>query len=149
MANFGIAYKRTNIWEGFYSNNPNDSGGETLYGISRVKGTAFPEFWKLVDQFKLQPNFPNNMAGNQQLIKMKTDWYKRNYWDVFKGDDIKNQGIANQLYDISVNKGQPTAVRFLHSALNAKSSTIVNNAIIQQLNEIDKNNIDWIDVDRV
>ena len=142
MANFNIAYKRTNFWEGFYSNNPNDSGGETLYGISRVKGAAFPEFWAIVDSYKKKPNFPNNMAGDQQLKAMKTDWYKKNYWDVLKGDDIKNQGIANQLYDISVNKGWGAAIRFLGEALGVKDLRVVTNQIIQQLNEIDRNYID-------
>lgn len=141
MANFNIAYKRTNIWEGFYSNNKNDAGGETLYGISRTKGAPFPEFWKLVDEFKRLPNFPNNMAGNQQLIAMKTSWYKKNYWDVLKGDDIKNQGIANQLYDISVNKGWGVAIRFLGQALGVKELKVVTNQIIQQLNEVEGNSI--------
>lgn len=149
MANFNIAYKRTNIWEGFYSNNPNDAGGETLYGISRLKGAPFPEFWKLVDQFKLQPNFPNNMAGNQQLIAMKTSWYKKNYWDVLKGDDIKNQGIANQLYDISVNKGPGVSIRFFGQALGVSNLKTITNQLIQQLNEVDKNNIDWVNPDRL
>ena len=32
MAIFDIAYKKTGGWEGFYSNDANDTGGETVYG---------------------------------------------------------------------------------------------------------------------
>lgn len=149
MANFNIAYIRTNTFEGFYSNNKNDAGGETLYGISRTKGAAFPEFWKLVDQFKQQPNFPGNMAGNQQLITMKTGWYKKNYWDILKGDQLVNQSIANQLYDISVNKGASVAIRFMGKAVGVDGLKTATKQIIQKINEIDKNSIDWINPDRV
>lgn len=137
MADFSIAYKRTNRFEGFYSNNPNDSGGETLYGISRLRGAPFPEFWRLVDEFKKMPGFPGNMKGNKQLITMKTSWYKKNYWDLLKGDQIRNQGIANQLYDISVNKGAGVAIRFLGESLGVKNLRTVTNQIIEKLNEID------------
>lgn len=137
MADFSIAYKRTNVFEGFYSNHANDAGGETLYGISRLKGAPFPEFWKIVDEFKKQPGFPGNMKGNQKLITMKTSWYKRNYWDVLKGDQIRHQGIANQLYDISVNKGAGVAVRFMGQAIGVMGLKTVTNQIIKKLNEVD------------
>ena len=141
MADFNIAYKRTNVFEGFYSNHKNDAGGETLYGISRLKGAPFPEFWKIVDEFKKLPGFPGNMKGNRQLITMKTSWYKKNYWDVLLADRLKNQGIANQLYDISVNKGQGVAIRFMGESMGVRNLRTVTNQIIEKLNEVDSNSL--------
>lgn len=134
MADFQIAYKRTNIAEGFYSNDPKDSGGETLYGISRKRGAPFPEFWKIVDSYKAKPNFPNNMKADRQLIIMKEGWYKKNYWNPIRGDELRSQNIANQLYDISVNKGAGMAKRFAGKL--ARTNTLeVTNEVIRRLND--------------
>lgn len=133
MADFMIAYKRTNVFEGFYSNDPDDTGGETLYGISRKKGAPFPEFWAIVDEYKKKPGFPNNMKGDQKLISMKTNWYKRNYWDVLRADELRYQPIANMLYDISVNKGASVAIRFM-AEMAGVASKVVTDAIIKYFN---------------
>lgn len=134
MAVFKIAYERTNRFEGFYSNDPKDSGGETLYGISRKKGAPFPEFWAIVDEYKKKPGFPNNMKQDQRLIDMKISWYKKNYWDVVKLDEVRSQNIANQLYDISVNKGSGTAIAFANQITNVNGKSI-NNDVLKRLND--------------
>lgn len=134
MAEFKIAFNRTNRFEGFYSNDPKDSGGETLYGISRLKGAPFPEFWKLVDEYKKKSNFPNNMKSEPKFMRMIEGWYKKNYWDTVRLDEVRSQRIANQLYDISVNKGAGTAKRFAGQLVNV-STNIVTDLVIRRLND--------------
>lgn len=145
MADFMIAFKRTGGWEGFYSNNKNDPGGETLYGISRVTGAHFPEFWKLVDEFKRNQTpslrFPENMRGNQTLLGMLPPYYEKNYWRPLRLDEIINQGIANQVYDISVNKGQGVAARKMIAATGIDSK-VVTNEIIKFINDAEKVKLD-------
>ena len=48
MSDFNIAYAKTGHAEGGYANNPDDSGGETVQGISR---NNFPKWrgWMIVD----------------------------------------------------------------------------------------------------
>lgn len=134
MADFKVAFKRTNRFEGFYSSDPNDSGGETLYGISRKKGAPFPEFWKLVDEYKKKPHFPSNMKSEPRFMQMIEGWYKKNYWDTVRLDEVHSQRIANQLYDISVNKGAGTAKRFAGQLVNVSTNTVTD-LVIRRLND--------------
>lgn len=134
MAEFKIAFNRTNRFEGFYSNDPKDTGGETLYGVSRLKGAPFPEFWKLVDEYKKKPNFPSNMKAEPRFMQMIEGWYKRNYWDTVRLDEVRSQRIANQLYDISVNKGAGTAKRFAGQLVNVSTNTVTD-LVIRRLND--------------
>ncbi len=55
-------------WEGGYSNDPYDSGGETKYGISKR-------------------SYPNLDIKNLTLEQAK-EIYKRNYWDKIDGDNL-------------------------------------------------------------
>ena len=134
MAEFKIAFERTNKFEGFYSNDPKDTGGETLYGISRKKGAPFPEFWALVDKYKKKPGFPNNMKSEPRFKQMIEGWYKNNYWDTVRLDEVRNQNLANQLYDISVNKGAGAAKRFAGQLARVPSNQVTD-VILKRLND--------------
>ena len=37
--------------------------------------------------------------------------FKKNYWDKFRGDEIINQNIANDLFDACVNEGLVTGIK--------------------------------------
>ena len=106
--------------EGIYSNNPNDIGGETVYGISRTKNPSW-EGWKLVDAIK--HNSPDTatviqkISNNKGLMNMIKDFYWLRYWLPVKGDDI-NSSVAETLFDIGVNQGVKSAVKYLQQSLN-------------------------------
>lgn len=120
MAHFEEAHEETDDIEGFYSVDPKDSGGETLWGIARVKR---PDWygWRLVDAMKKLPNFPNNMRHDQALKDAKKAFYKSEYWDALRLDDVNSKVIAKELYDTGVNCGTVTAGKFLQSALNVSN----------------------------
>lgn len=52
MANFKEAINKTLKFEGGYVNDPDDSGGETFLGISRVNNKSW-KGWKLLINVKL------------------------------------------------------------------------------------------------
>lgn len=125
MANFETAYKLLSASEGGYSNNPNDTGGETYRGVAR---NYFPAWsgWTYIDRTKteglhgaphLETLLPDQNARLNQSVR---DFYKQNFWNRFRGDDIPDsfQIIAAELLDVSVNCGVHTAVSFLQQALN-------------------------------
>lgn len=121
MANFQTANAITRKFEGGYHNasgaNSADRGGETFKGIARK---IWPNWdgWKLVDEFKTKPNFPKN-AESDPVLKQKADaFYKLNFWDSMKLDEIRSQNIANELFDTGVNMGVSTAAKMLQDALN-------------------------------
>lgn len=117
MANFDEAYDITLGHEGGYSNDPYDVGGETYKGVAR---RYYPNWigWQIIDICKNEPNFPNNLRGNADLDELIKQFYRDNYWNLFWGDDIPNQEIANELFDTGVNMGISRAVKFLQKGLN-------------------------------
>jgi len=116
MANFNISHEIVMDIEGGYSCDPIDIGGETYKGISRKYNPDW-KGWEIIDEYKNQPNFPNNI-NSSILVMHERSLYKEKYWDRFKGDHIQDQEIANELYDISVNMGLKRAVEFLQKAIN-------------------------------
>lgn len=117
MAKFQIAHCLTSVSEGFYSNDPTDSGGETLYGIARNANPSWAG-WPIVDSYKKKAGFPNSMKDDFQLKSLEYTFYKANYWDTLNLDSVINQEIANEAYDTAVNMGVNTSAKFIQQALN-------------------------------
>ena len=117
MAEFKEAYAITSAHEGGYVNDPVDRGGETYRGIARVH---HPEWsgWRRIDTARRKAGFPRSLNADRTLQNNVKAFYKKAYWDRFKGDDIPDQAVANELYDTGVNMGVRRAVRFLQSSLN-------------------------------
>ncbi len=119
MANFKKAYKKLSLIEGGYVNNPHDPGQETYKGISR-KYHADWAGWEIIDIYKkARPdNFRSLIETSSHLNILTEDFYKRIYWDYFCLDDIKDQSIAHELFESSVNIGKPKTTEFLQESLN-------------------------------
>jgi hypothetical protein len=90
--------------EGGYANDPRDAGGETMWGITVAVARAFGYTGSMREM-------PRSTAA---LI------YKTRYWTQPKFDIIEqvSPALAEKLFDIGVNCGQATGVRFLQRALN-------------------------------
>lgn len=116
MAKFEKAFDLTTGHEGGYANDPHDRGGETYAGISRVHHPDWSG-WRRIDGHK-GAGFPRNLDSDGVLQASIRRFYKAQYWDRFKGDNIRDQAIADELYDTAVNMGVRRAVRFLQTALN-------------------------------
>ncbi len=81
-------------WEGGYSNDPNDPGGETKYGISKR-------------------SYPNEDIKNMTLERAKEIYYQ-NYW--LKSDCDKFSYPMNIIiFDTAVNMGRKRAFEFLRN----------------------------------
>jgi len=82
--------------EGGYVNNPNDSGGETNYGITK----------------RSYPNIDIRNLSKNDAINI----YKRDFWDPHPFDQIQDDGICQKLFDMSVNMGYSQAAKLLQRA---------------------------------
>ena len=120
MADFIDAYAITLGHEGVYSFDPDDPGGETLYGISRVHWPDW-EGWLLVDQIKAAGDL-GLIDTNHELKVLAEGFYKDNFWDRWKGDEMPSQMIANEMFDTAVNLSVHRAGEFLQEALNLANS---------------------------
>lgn len=130
MAQFEPAVENTLIFEGGYSNNANDSGGETYRGISRVN---WPNWngWGYVDIERGEPNFPKNLDSNLGLQGNVIDFYRQNYWQY---DGINSQAIANKIFDLAVNVGKVHADKIVQGAVGVTQDGVLGPDTIAAIN---------------
>ena len=91
---FDTAFNRLMGHEGKYSNDPQDPGGETNWGISK---RSYPN-----EDIK-------NLTRDQAAII-----YMRDFWNPLGASD---PAIKYQVFDFAVNSGIQTAIRKLQSAI--------------------------------
>lgn len=135
MADFEIAYKRTLKFEGGYVNNPNDSGGETYKGISRKNNPKWAG-WAIVDSYKNKSNFPKNLNSDTKLQQLVKECYRDNYWKPVWGDKIKNQAVADDVYDTAVNMGVGTSIKLLQRQYRMKETGKIDDVLLNKLNSV-------------
>lgn len=120
MANFDLAIPRTLAREGGarYTEDPNDRGGATKYGIS-------------------QRAYPNLDIKNLTEAQAR-EIYKRDYWDRVRGDDILSQAIAEQILDTAVNMGIKTASRLAQTVLGIEPADgVIGSESLKIINQAD------------
>lgn len=143
MANFEIAHKVTADCEGGYVNDPKDAGGETIFGIARNFWKDLP-LWKIVDDYKKmvgdlsqkseRQKLENLCLGNSDFVSQKNSFYKSQFWDKIKGDDIESQAVAGNVYDFAVNAGVKQAVKTLQRALSIADDGVFGNDTLSATN---------------
>jgi lysozyme family protein len=106
--------------EGTYSNNPNDRGGETWKGISRVN---FPHWdgWQIIDSAKSKTDktlLSKFLSCDAELASRVRIFYYEIFWKDLKLDRIPLAAIAEEIFDTAVNQGQKTAAKYFQQALN-------------------------------
>lgn len=89
--------------EGGFSNNPNDKGGATRYGVTEATARRNGYTGAMKD-------LPTSLAKS---IFINEYYYQPGF------DKIKSDAIAFELFDTSVNAGQVTSVMMLQRAFNA------------------------------
>ena len=102
---FDEAFAATIRIEGEYSDDPNDSGGKTKFGITENVARAHGYTGDMKD-------LPLPLA--KQIAK-------KAYWDVLRLDEIQelSEPIARELFDTCYNMGTAVAGAFLQRALNS------------------------------
>lgn len=133
MGDFNLAFQKLIVNEGGYANKPNDKGGETYKGIARKFWPQW-EGWAIIDAKKSKPNFPILLEVDEDLQAMVKAFYKVNFWDKVKGDQINNQEVAFSIFDFAVNAGDKTAVRLAQRAIGVTDDGIIGSITMATLN---------------
>lgn len=117
MADFNLAYLRTNAYEGErLSQHWADRGGETYAGISRVMHPRWPG-WPIIDRV-VRHHVPFNAAERAALGEKHKAFFYVEFWSRINGDRHPHQDVANEVYDTAVNCGWQRANEWLQQALN-------------------------------
>ena len=90
--------------EGDYTHDPNDSGGETNFGITKSVARQFGYLGQMKDLSK----------------ETAFDIYSLLYWDMVKADDLLelSETITEEVVDTGINCGTGRAAKFLQRSLN-------------------------------
>ena len=95
---FDVCFENLIEKEGGYSDDPQDSGGKTKYGIS-------------------QSSYPNLNILTLTLEDAKNIYFK-DFWVAYKCEQIKNEDLVSLYFNSCVNMGGRQAVKILQKALN-------------------------------
>lgn len=117
MNNFDTAFAHVIGVEGGYSNDKDDPGGETKYGISK---RAYPA-----------EDIPNMTLDRAKMI------YRRDYWDLVKGDELPSP-LDAFVFDCAVNQGVDTAIKLLQKTLNVAQDGIMGVDTMRKASEAGK-----------
>lgn len=135
MADFEKAFQRTEKHEGknVWTNIDGDSGKETWSGISRAANPKWSG-WAILDKI---PNKKNNQViSTPELERLKRELYKSNYWNPVWGDRIKNQKVAEDMYDMGVNAGPATSIKLSERQFKMTETGKMSEALLNKLNSV-------------
>jgi len=105
MADFGLAIKKTLEFEGGYSNDPHDPGGETKFGISKR-------------------SYPDEDIAALTLRRAKAI-YERDYWAPLRLGEFEHQAVAEAVFDFAVNLGPRRAVQAFQRVLGVRADAVI------------------------
>ena len=114
-------------WEGVYDFDPDDAGGETCFGITRVYQPDW-KGWAIVADLKAAHMAPANWKGSPQLIQAVEAYY-RNKWEDWRIGEMP-EGIQSALFGGMVNQGPSRCVRWLQESLKEMGYPVENDGNI-------------------
>lgn len=136
MADFSPAYTATLQAEGGYVNDPQDPGGETYKGIARKLNSKW-DGWITLDLAKQQSDFPANLDRSVELQEKIKAFYKINYWDKLRCDEITDQRIAESIFDFAVNAGAYTSAKLVQFTVDEEPDGIIGPVTLEKINATD------------
>lgn len=102
---FQVALARTLGFEGEYSNDRNDSGGETAWGITKAEARKHGYTGDM-------RNFPKRNA----IAIYESDYWNLGHCEIFQ---FRNPELAYEMFDTGVNMGVRTAMKMLQRSMNS------------------------------
>ena len=124
MADFAPAFEKMLHDEGGMqlTNIPGDRGGMTYAGIAR---NANPDWagWQFIDR--------KDFGGATQLVR---EFYKVNFWDRVRGDDLTNQAVAETIFNFAVNTGVGVASKLAQLIVGVTPDGAIGAKTIERLN---------------
>jgi len=116
--NFDTAFEKLVGFEGDYSNDKDDPGGATRYGITE------------------QVARENGYSGSMRELPLDfaKAVYKRKYWDAIQADSLPS-AVRYAVFDSAVNSGVGQATRWLQRALGVKDDGVIGPKTLKAITE--------------
>lgn len=124
MAKLDLALPRLLKWEGGYSNDPVDPGGETNFGITQRAWEA--------DRIKWIS--PPPLSVKDITVTHAGLFYLWAYWVPMGCAKINSQDVASVLFSTAVNQGTGRAVKRMQALVGVKTDGQMGPATIEAIN---------------
>lgn len=115
--------------------------GWTFMGVYQG---AFPnlDLWKTVRQKVQQANGSMKLAGsmlynNVAVREMINEFYKKEFWDKARLDEVVSQQIANEIFVAGVNMGMKKAVMLAQKLVGVPADGLVGPKTLAAINKYD------------
>ena len=133
MTSWEKALKFTLDYEGYYANDPDDEGGETVRGIARKK---HPDWlgWAEFDRMREKLGSPHAAARDHVVEAMVHAFYRTEYWDKMRAEEMPWKP-AMALFDFAVNSGVKTAVKKLQMVVGVAADGVVGRNTLAAIRE--------------
>jgi lysozyme family protein len=124
MAEFNPAFEKMLRDEGGYqlTDIPGDRGGQTYAGIARKPNPGWAG-WQFIDR--------KDFGSATPLVR---EFYKSNFWDRVRGDDITNQAIAETIFNFAVNTGIGVASKLAQLIVGTTPDGAIGPKTLERLN---------------
>jgi lysozyme family protein len=124
MADFNPAFEKMISDEGGYqlTDIPGDRGGQTYAGIARKPNPDW-KGWQFIDR--------KDFGSATPLVR---EFYKSNFWDRVRGDDIKEQAIAETIFNFAVNTGVGVASKLSQLIVGTTPDGAIGPKTLERLN---------------
>jgi lysozyme family protein len=132
MGKFEISYPLTKKSEGGWTKDPNDSGNSAPLGTyCGITQRDYPLLLIWIFLAKQTYIFGKIFT---ELNDQVTDFYKEEFWDKLRLDEVEDQATCNMTFDMSVNKGKPIAIEYAQEAAGIAMTGVMDDATINGLN---------------
>jgi lysozyme family protein len=118
---FDRAFKIVVEVEGGYVNNPNDPGGETIYGITK---RDHPDLW----------------AVGRPTIEQAKIRYQTQYWAPVKADQLP-WPLSLYLFDTAINQGPGTAIKILQRAAGTVQDGVLGQNTLRAITQANQDDL--------
>ncbi|EAU00340.1 glycosyl hydrolase 108 family protein [Campylobacter curvus] len=120
--------------------------GLTYWGIYEGAHPDWKEWFYIRDVLKEQ-NFDKEKASailyaDERLTNEVYKFYKREFWDKMRGDEIASQHTADEIFIFGVNAGINKAVKLAQRIISTKEDGIMGQISLRALNEYDEAKFD-------
>jgi lysozyme family protein len=124
MADFNPAFEKMIHDEGGYqlTDIPGDRGGQTYAGIARKPNPDWAG-WQFIDR--------KDFGSATPLVR---EFYKTNFWDCVRGDELKNQAIAETIFNFAVNTGVGVASKLAQLIVGTTPDGAIGPKTVERLN---------------
>jgi len=124
MADFNPAFEKMIHDEGGFqlTDIPGDRGGQTYAGIARKPNPDWAG-WQFIDR--------KDFGSATQLVR---EFYKVNFWDRIRGDELTNQAIAETIFNFAVNTGVGVASKLAQLIVGVTPDGAIGAKTLERLN---------------